>query len=113
MPHVRPRPFRRLAALIALAAAALLAALALACGGGGPSTLVVLTHDSFDVSEGLIEQFEREHDAEVELIASGDANEVVNRAILNAGNPEGDVLFGVDNLGYGRAAAAGAFRAFE
>lgn len=113
MPHARSRPFRRSAALIALAAAALLASLALACGDGGPTTLVVLTHDSFDVSEGLIEQFEREHGAEVELIASGDANEAVNRAILNAGNPEGDVLFGVDNLGYGRAAEAGAFRAFE
>ena len=111
MPNARSRP-RRPAALIALAAAALLAALALACGGG-PSTLVVLTHDSFDVSDGLIERFEEEHGAEVELIAGGDANALLNRAILNAGNPEGDVLFGVDNLGYGRAAGAGVFRAFE
>ena len=28
---------------------------------------------------------------------AGDAGEVVNKAVLTAGNPEGDVLFGVDN----------------
>ena len=77
-----------------------------------PSTLVVITHDSFDVTEGLIERFEEEHNARVELIAGGDANEVVNRAILNAGNPEGDVLFGVDNLSFSRAVAAGVFQEF-
>lgn len=123
-------PARRLplARSLALLVAALLAAFAVACTGdepaeppeptatptpAGPTTLVVITHDSFDVSDGLIEQFEQEHNATVELIAGGDANEVVNRAILNAGNPEGDVLFGVDNLSYQRAVAAGVFRAYE
>lgn len=114
---------------LVLLAAALLAALAVACTDdaeapeeprepppttatpepAAPTTLTVITHDSFDVSEGLIEQFEREYNAKVELIAGGDANEVVNRAILNAGNPEGDVLFGVDNLSYTRAVEAGVF----
>ena len=126
-------PARRLplARSLALLVAALLAAFAVACTGdepdepaeppaptatptpAGPTTLVVITHDSFDVSDGLIEQFEQEHNATVELIAGGDANEVVNRAILNAGNPEGDVLYGVDNLSYQRAVAAGVFRAYE
>lgn len=78
-----------------------------------PTTLVVITHDSFDVSEGLIEAFEEASNARVELIAGGDANEVVNRAILNAGNPEGDVLFGVDNLSYSRAVAVGVFEEYE
>ena len=109
-------PARRLPLVrgLVLVAAVLLAALAVACTDDAeapeqppepppptatpeparPTTLTVITHDSFDVSEGLIEQFEREHNAKVELIAGGDANEVVNRAILNAGNPEGDVLFG-------------------
>ena len=125
-------PARRLplARSLVLLVAALLAAFAVACGGdepaepaqppeptstpapAGPTTLTVITHDSFDVSDGLIEQFEQEHNARVELIAGGDANEVVNRAILNAGNPEGDVLFGVDNLSYQRAVAAGVFRAY-
>lgn len=118
---------------LALLAAALLAAFAVACGDEaeapeappepppptatptptGPTTLTVITHDSFDVSDGLIEQFEAEHNAKVELIAGGDANAVVNRAILNSGNPEGDVLFGVDNLSFQRAVRAGVFREYE
>ena len=110
-----PRPPRpRLRALLtALAAAALTAAIAVGCADdepvtpdapeptatpAGPSTLVVLTHDSFDVTNALVAEFEREHNVKVQLIMEGDANELVNRAILNAGNPEGDVLFGVDNL---------------
>ena len=115
---------------LALLAAVLLAAFAVACSDdepdevveppeptatpapAGPTTLTVITHDSFDVSDGLIEQFEQEHNAKVELIAGGDANEVVNRAILNAGNPEGDVLFGVDNLSYQRAVAADVFQEY-
>ena len=132
MPRFCRTYLARLAPLIALAAAALLAAFAVACSdaeapaappeptatptptvAAEPSTLVVLTHDSFDVNDGLIEAFEREHNATVELIAGGDANELVNRAILNAGNPEGDVLFGVDNLSYQRAVAVGVFREFE
>lgn len=138
MPALARPPARRLVTRLTFAAtlavAAFLAVFALACGdeepdgpaepppptatptpaaAAAPTTLVVMTHDSFDVSEGLIEAFEEEHNASVELIAGGDANEVVNRAILNAGNPESDVLFGVDNLSYSRAVAAGVFREFE
>ena len=78
-----------------------------------PRELVVLTHDSFDVIEALIEQFEREYNATVTLVQGGDANAVVNRAILNAGNPEADLLYGVDNLTFERALAAGVFAAYE
>ena len=91
-----------------------LAALALAaCGDDEAETLLVLTHNSFDVTEALIEEFEREHNAKVEFLAGGDANELVNRAILNAGNPEGDVLFRVDSLNFQRAVAAGVFTEYR
>jgi thiamine transport system substrate-binding protein len=96
-----------------IATGLLVAAFALACGDGETRTLVVLTHESFDVTDEAIEEFEREHNAEVEFIAGGDANELVNRAILNAGNPEGDVLFGVDSLSFQRAVIAGVFTEFE
>ena len=111
MPASRAHP--SLARGVCLAAAAALAALALACGDDEAETLVVLTHDSFDVTEALIEEFEREHNADVELIAGGDAGELVNRAILNAGNPEGDVLYGVDSLNFQRAVAAGVFAEYR
>ena len=95
-------------AIFALAAG-LVATLVVACGDDEPKTLTVLTHDSFDASEALIEAFEQEHNATVVLVEGGDANQVVNRAILNAGNPEADVLFGVDNLSFKRADAANVF----
>jgi thiamine transport system substrate-binding protein len=45
----------------------------------------------------------------VKVVSSGDAGEVVNKAALTAGNPEGDVLFGVDNTLLSRAITAGVF----
>ena len=79
----------------------------------GPIPLSRSASESFDVNEALIEQFEDEHNVSVTFIAAGDANEVVNRAVLNAGNPEGDVLFGVDNLSFHRAVEAGVFSEFR
>ena len=97
----------------ALAALTLLAALVLACGDDDARSLTVVTHESFDISDELVEQFENEHNATVEFFKAGDAVELVSRAILNAGNPEGDVLFGVDNLSFHRAVEAGVFSEFR
>jgi thiamine transport system substrate-binding protein len=94
--------------------APLLVALSLAaCGSDQPRELVVLTHDSFDATESLIAEFEEERKATVTFVSGGDANAIVNRAILNAGNPEADVLYGVDNLTFRRALEAGVFTDFE
>ena len=82
-------------------------------GDSDVESLDVVTHDSFDISEELIARFEEEHNAKIKLIQPGDANEIVNRAILNAGNPEGDVLFGVDNLSFQRAVSAGVFSEYR
>jgi len=94
---------------------AVMASLALACGdddGGEARTLVVITHSSFDINRELLERFEREHNATVEIREGGDANEVVNRALLNAGNPEGDVLYGIDNLTLPRTQGKGLFEEY-
>jgi thiamine transport system substrate-binding protein len=87
--------------------ASLLAALtlvAIACGGPDrspegrePVTITLLTHDSFDASESVLRRFERDSGIRLRLLPAGDAGQLVNRAILSAGNPEGDVLFGIDN----------------
>jgi thiamine transport system substrate-binding protein len=95
------------------AAAAFALVLSSACGGDDPTELIVLTHDSFDASEELIAQFEEEHGITVTLVEGGDANQIVNRAILNAGNPEADVMFGIDNLNFARAAEEDVFEKFE
>ena len=100
------------AAIALFAAAALVAA---ACSrseltGDGPQPQVVLlTHDSFDVSKSVVRAFERESGIDLRIVPGGDAGQLVNRAILTAGNPEGDVLFGIDDNLFPRAVEAGVF----
>ena len=74
-----------------------------------PRTVRVVTHDSFALSEELVTAFEQSSGIALEFIPSGDAGEMVNRAVLSAGNPEGDVLFGVDTTLLSRAIDAGVF----
>ena len=62
-----------------------------------PGSLIVLTHDSFDIGEEVIAQFEEDNNATVTIQKSGDSGEALNRAILEKGNPSGDLLYGVDN----------------
>ena len=78
-----------------------------------PVTVTVLTHDSFALTADLVTQFESESGIDIELVLGGDAGEVVNRAVLSAGNPEGDVLFGVDTTLLSRALDADVFAAYE
>jgi thiamine transport system substrate-binding protein len=88
--------------------------LAASCGSDdGTETLVVLAHDSFDVDRALLKTFEDEYGAKVEIRQGGDANAVVNRVLLNAGNPEGDVLFGVDNLTFPRTEGKDVFEDYS
>ncbi|MFP5256059.1 MAG: thiamine ABC transporter substrate binding subunit [Acidimicrobiia bacterium] len=66
-------------------------------------TLRLLTHDSFAVSDGVLDAFTAETGIEVELLQGGDAGTVVNQAILTKGNPQADVLFGIDSTFLSRA----------
>ena len=68
-----------------------------------PQTLVVMTHDSFAVSEDIVRQFEQENNATVEFLKAGDAGEALNKACLSKDNPLADVFFGVDNTFFSRA----------
>ncbi|MGH9084345.1 MAG: thiamine ABC transporter substrate-binding protein [Acidimicrobiales bacterium] len=76
-------------------------------------TLRLLTHDSFALSEDLLAAFTEETGIEVELIQGGDAGTVVNQAILTKGNPQGDVLFGVDSTFLSRALDEDLFVPYE
>ena len=85
-----------------MALSALMFGLALAiagCGGSDETSteVVLVTHDSFAISDDVKRAFEDESGLTLRILKAGDAGEIVTRALLTAGNPEGDVLFGVDN----------------
>ncbi len=100
---------------LAIAIAALL--LLGACGDDGSSaegavTITLLTHDSFAVSEGLLDGFTEQTGITVKVLQAGDAGEMVNQAILTKDKPLGDVLYGVDNTFLTRAVGAGIFEPY-
>ncbi len=75
--------------------------------------VVVLTHDSFAISESVLDAFEVENGITVEILRSGDAGQMVNQAILSKSNPLGDVLYGVDNTFLSRALSADIFTPYR
>ena len=96
----------RLAGPLALIVAMLLAS----CGGTNePVTLTLLAHDSFTPSEGIFDQFTADTGIGVQVVRSGDAGTLVTEAVLAAGNPEADVLWGVDNTLLSRTLDADVF----
>lgn len=75
--------------------------------------VTLVTHDSFLVSEGIFDSFTEASGIEVSVVSSGDAGDLVSRSILTAGQPEGDVLFGIDNTFLQRGLDADLFVPFE
>ena len=103
-----------------IAALALSALLFSACSGSSdssssnePVTLTLLAHDSFTPSEGIFDAFTASTGIKVEVVRTGDAGELITKAALTAGNPEGDVLWGVDNTLLSRALDSDIFSRYE
>lgn len=71
--------------------------------GTGSGTVTLVTHDSFHVSDGLLEQFEQETGLTVTQVAPGDGGALVNQLILTKDAPLGDVVYGIDNTFASRA----------
>lgn len=99
------------------ALAALTAVLAAGCGGsaneGERGEVVLVTHDSFTIPKDVKAAFEEESGLRLKILQGGDAGEMVNRALLTKGNPQGDVLFGIDNNLLSRALDEGLFDPYE
>ena len=74
---------------------------------------VLLTHDSFTLSEGTLEAFTDETGVEVTVQQSGDAGALVAESLLTVGDPLGDVLFGIDNTFLCRGVLGGLFEPHE
>ena len=82
-------------------AAGLLASSLAACGDDGPTTITLLVYDSFPTGDTplntALDEFTADTGIEVTIAVAGDAGTMVTKAALTAGNPEGDVMWGVDN----------------
>src|SRR6185436_7620924 len=78
----------------------------------GSAKLVVMTHDSFNVSEDVLKAFEQQAGVSVQILKSGDAGAALNKAIISKDNPLADVFFGVDNTFLSRALKAGIFEPY-
>lgn len=90
-----------------------IASLLAACAPSEPATLTVMTHDSFEVSQAVIQQFEQETGIQVQFIKAGDTGAALNRAILSKNAPIADVFYGVDNTFLSRALEADIFEAYD
>lgn len=113
MNHTPPslrRTSRRLALGVAVVVGAAL--VAVACGDdtdspgtaeATPDTVRLLTYDSFALPEQAAAAFEASTGARIEVIAAGDSGTVLTGALLSAGAPEADVIFGVDDTSVTRA----------
>ena len=75
-------------------------------------TVQLLTHDSFALSDDVIADFEASTGVTLELVSGGDAGSMVAGAILAAGAPTADVIFGVDNTLVTRALDSDVFEAY-
>ena len=98
-----------------LAALATAACLTAACGSGAapdadaPRSLTLLSYDSFTPPEGIFDSFTARTGISVEVVTGGDSGSVISKAILTAGKPEGDVLWGVDDTSLSRVEDADLF----
>lgn len=71
--------------------------------GGTGATVRLLTYDSFALPEEAAAAFEARTGATVEVVATGDSGTMLTGALLSAGDPEGDVIFGIDDTSATRA----------
>ena len=78
-----------------------------------PVTVRLLAHDSFVVSDALIAELRDEQGIALEIVSGGDAGSMVAGAVLAAGAPTADVMFGVDSTLLSRAVEAEVFAPYE
>ncbi len=106
-----------------LTIAATLALTVAACGDDSdtaePGTVTLVAYESFPSGDPAnpvrvaLDEFTADTGIEVEILIAGDTGTMLSKAELAAGNPEGDVLWGIDNTFLSRAVDAGIFEPYE
>jgi thiamine transport system substrate-binding protein len=79
-------------------------------------TITLVTYDSFPEGDtslnDALAEFSAETGIDVEILVAGDAGTMLSKASLTAGNPEGDVMWGIDNTLLSRAIADDVFEPY-
>ncbi|MEL6890557.1 MAG: thiamine ABC transporter substrate-binding protein [Actinomycetota bacterium] len=79
-------------------------------------SITLVAYESFPTEgTGVNEQlanFTAETGIDVEILVAGDTGTMLSKAELTAGNPEGDVMWGIDNTFLSRAIAADVFEPY-
>ena len=78
-----------------------------------PNEVTLLAYDAFTPTEGIFDAFTAATGAKVKVVTSGDTGALISKAILTAGTPEGDVLWGIDNTLLSRAQKADLLTSYE
>jgi len=95
-------------------AASLLVVTAFACSSSAantstdatPKEVTLLAYDAFTPQDKIFDAFTEATGAKVKVVTGGDSGALISKAILTAGDPEGDVLWGLDNTLLSRAQKA-------
>jgi len=103
------------------AAIAVTAALVAACGSdsasGTSSPITLVAYDSFPTEKttlnDALDEFSKSTGIPVKIVIAGDAGTMVTKAKLTSGNPEGDVMWGVDNTLLSEALDGKVFSKYE
>lgn len=78
-----------------------------------PEAITLVVYDSWtDALDESLAGFTEDTGVAVEVLRAGDTGTMVSKAVLTAGNPEGDVMFGVDNTFLSRVVDADVFDAY-
>ena len=78
-----------------------------------PNEVILLAYDAFTPKDGIFDAFTAATGAKVKVVTSGDTGTLISKAILTVGNPEGDVLWGLDNTMLSRAQKAELLTSYE
>ena len=113
------KPFFRISAIFSIALIATL--VATSCSGSNesssPDTLTLVTYDSFPTKDtslnDALKEFENETGIKVKIANAGDTGTMLSKAILTAGNPEGDVIWGIDDASIALAIENEIFESYE
>ncbi len=84
--------------------------------GAPGSSITLVTYESFPSEDTVVnerlDEFSAETGIGVEILIAGDTGTMLSKAELTAGNPEGDVMWGIDNTFLSRAIDSGVFEPY-